>query len=318
MIRFFGKVVIDVNYAHFGELLKNIRTSYNITLEQLADGICSVRQLSRVENGENNPSLYLIHSFSLKLNINLQEYYRYYFTSGSFSAYKIKAKFEQLISEKNLLGLRGFIETIESMEDFQSGDNRQYILYGKALCSAHLDKDNEQSIKYCTEGLNIVNPGFDVKNFKNQFYSGVSLTMINLIATNYIRLGYENKALPIMEDIFSILEHHFVDIPFNMYRSIDFEKKLYQSTSYNLSLIFMNLKQIDKALEYVDRGIFFSKKDNYMRFLPELMAQKSRILLKMNKIDEASKLFTDSLSFYRLCRGEDEVKKLEKEIEELF
>lgn len=307
-----------MNYTHFGELLKDIRTSNNMTLEQLADGICSVRQLSRIENGENNPSLFLIHSFSLKLNVNLQEYYRFYFTSGSFAAHNLKTKIEKLISESNLSELRNFINSVENLPEFQSGENKQYILYSKALCTAHIDKDNDSSIRYCEEGLKIINPDFNINNIKDQFYSGVSLTMINLIATNYIRLEQHEKSLPIMEDMFSILERHFFQVPFIMYRSTDFEKKLYQTTTFNLSMISMNLKQFNKALEYVDKGINFSKKHSYMRFLPELLARKSRLLLEMNKRNEAKELFKDTLSFYRLLKSDSEIRKLENEIKESF
>lgn len=42
-----------------------------MTLENLAEGIWSVRQLSRIKKGDNHPSLYVIHNLSKKLNIDL-------------------------------------------------------------------------------------------------------------------------------------------------------------------------------------------------------------------------------------------------------
>lgn len=80
----------------------------------------------------------------------------------------------------------------------------------------------------------------------------------------------------------------------------------------------MKLKQLNKALEYVDKGIYFSKKHSYMRFLPELLARKSRLLLEMNKRNEAKELFKDTLSFYRLLKSDSEIIKLENEIKESF
>lgn len=62
-----------MDYKHFGELLKEIRTSKGLTLQDLAEDICSVRQLSRIEKGENNPSVYILHNLSKKLNIDLQD-----------------------------------------------------------------------------------------------------------------------------------------------------------------------------------------------------------------------------------------------------
>lgn len=55
-----------MNYGHFGELLKEIRNSRGLTQEQLAENICSVRQLSRIESGENEPSIYISYIIYLK------------------------------------------------------------------------------------------------------------------------------------------------------------------------------------------------------------------------------------------------------------
>lgn len=305
-------------YKHFGELLKEIRTSNNITLEQLAEGICSVRQLSRIERGENNPSLYILHHISIKLNIDLQEYYRIHFSSGSFEAYDYKSKLEQLLINLDLYSVRELIEKIENQEHFKRGENRQYIIYGKALCSANLDKDYELSNKFCIEGLQIEDPAFNINKFEDKIYSNIGLTMINLIAVNYNRMGRYDESFEIFKSLFSVLENHIFNAPFSMYNSLAFEKKLYQSTSCNLSIIYSDKGQYDIAMKYVNKGIDFSIKENYMRFLPELLSQKSRVLYKIGYSEESYMAYQDCLSLNRLCRGTEQVKKIEDEIKEKF
>lgn len=307
-----------MHYKHFGELLKEIRTANNITLEQLADGICSVRQLSRIERGENNPSLYILHNISIKLNIDLQEYYRIHFSSGSFEAYDYKSKLEQLLINSDLYGVRDLINKVENQEHFKSGENRQYIIYGKALCIANLDKDYEQSNRLCIEGLLIEDPLFNINKFEDKIYSNIGLTMINLIAVNYNKMDQYEKSFEIFKSLFLVLENHIFNAPFSMYNSMTFEKKLFQSTSCNLSIIYSDKEQYDMAMEYVNKGISFSIKENYMRFLPELLAQKSRLLYKIGNLEESSNCYQDCLSLYRLCRNSEQVEKIKKEIEEKF
>lgn len=309
-----------MNYNHFGELLKEIRTMNNMTLDQLAEGICSTRHLSRIERGENNPSLYIIHNISKKLNIDLQEYYRIYFCSGSFIAYDFKSKFEQLLENSNIIGLKELIARIEKIDEFQTGENRQYVLYGKALYSSYLDSNYTLSNNYCVEGIQIENSSFqlDMGILENRLYSNVGLTMINLIGGNYNRMGEKDKAFNLSENLFLLLDYHIFHTPYTMYRTLDFEKRIYQSICYNLSTLCMKKSLYDKSLEYVNKGILLSKKENYMRFFPELLAQKSRLLYKMGSFDESYNAFKDCLSFYRICRNEDETKKIKEEIENTF
>lgn len=291
-----------------------------MTLEQLAEGICSPRQLSRIEGGENNPSLYIIHNISKKLNIDLQEYYRIYFCSGSFIVYDFKSKFEQLLENSDIIGLKELICRIEEIDEFKTGENRQYVLYGKALSSTYLDKDYTTSNNYCLEGIKIEDPNFqmDMKMVENRLYSNVGLTMINLIASNYNRLGEEDKSFDKISKLFLLLDYHIFQTPYIMYRKLNFEKRLYQSTCYNLSILHMQKCLYDKSFEYVNKGISLSIDENYMCYLPELLAQKSRLLYKMGKYHESYYTFKDCLSLYRVCKSEEETKKIKEEIHNTF
>ena len=305
-----------MNFNHFGELLKHVRTLNNISIERLSEGICSTRQLIRIENGENNPSLFILHNLSIKLNMDLQEYYRIHFCSGSFLAQSYKNKYESLIVIQNYSELRELIEEMENIDEFHEGENLQYIFYGKAICSTYFDKDYAISNDYCFKGLTIEDPLFNLDTIKNKIYSNVGLTMINLIASNYNLLNEKDKSCKIFEDLSIILGNQIYNSPFPMYRSLDFQKKLYQSITHNLGLIFKNKKQYDKALSYINEGIELSLKENYMRFLPELLRQKSRLLFKMGDYMESLKSYEICLGLYKLARKAEAIKDLEKEIEE--
>lgn len=305
-----------MNFNHFGQFLKYIRTLNDVSIERLSEGICSTRQLIRIENGENNPSIYILHNLSIKLNIDLQEYYRIYFCTGSFLAKKYKDNFNNLIISGDYNALKQLVQEMEDMGEFQKGENLQYIFYGKALCSTHLDKDYSHSNDYCFEGLTIEDSDFSLDSIKNKIYSNVGLTIINLIAVNVSRLNKKDKSYKILEDLFHVLDNQIFNSPFPMYRSLDFQKKLYQSITNNLGVIFMDKGQYDKALNYISKGIELSLKESYMRFLPELLHQKSRLLYKMKDYEESRKSYEICLSFYKLSRKVEDLKDLEKEIEE--
>lgn len=311
-------VGIFMNYGHFGEFLKYVRKSSGMTLEQLSNGICSVRQLSRIEKGENTASLFILHYLSEKLNIDLQEYSRIFFTSGNFKAYSIKNSISNLIKNQDLVNLKEFINSVEDLDEFKYGENKQYILYSRALCLTYLDYDYLKSIDYCLEGLKIEDKNFRITEITDRIYSSVGLTMINLISVNYDKLGKTDLSFLISEQLFALLENQIFNSKFNRYSSQDFEKKLYQSLGNNLSFFYMNKKQYHKSFEFVDKSIKFSIEQSYMRFLPELLLQKSKLLFKMGMIYESHESYKACLNFYKVLRNDDEVRNLEKEIKDLF
>lgn len=307
-----------MNYNHFGELLKEIRTSNNLTLDELSNDICSTRHLSRIESGESNPSVYVLHHLSKKLNIDLHEFYRIVFTSGSFENQKIKLKIRQLIAKGEDDTLEKLIYELETNKDFKEGENLQYILYGKAICSAYIHKDYEQSNLYCLEGIYIEDPDFNIETIDNNLYSNVALTLINLMGSNYAKMKKDKISIQIFEKLMIILDNYILNNPFPMYRSTDIEKKMYQVTSFNLSKLHISNKNYEKSLKYVNKGINFSIKENYMRFLPELLAQKSRLLFEMGQVQESKESYEICLNLYKLCRTQEKIHEIENEIKEKF
>lgn len=56
-----------------GERIRYFRKLQGLTQEQLSQGICSVSHLSKIENGYENPSIYIIEDLCKKLNISSEE-----------------------------------------------------------------------------------------------------------------------------------------------------------------------------------------------------------------------------------------------------
>ena len=55
-----------------------------------------------------------------------------------------------------------------------------------------------------------------------------------------------------------------------------------------------------------------------MGFLPELLAQKSRILFNLGLIQEAHEAYEVCLNLYKLCRSQEEIQVIKNEIKNNF
>jgi transcriptional regulator with XRE-family HTH domain len=130
-----------MHYEHFGMLLQELRKKHNMSREKLAENICTTKQIYRLEKGTSEPSIYLLHQLSIKFNMDLNEYYKMYFTKNTLVGLEGTKTINLAIENENLDLIKSLIEKYESLEDFKQGHNLQHIYYGKALLSALSDKD---------------------------------------------------------------------------------------------------------------------------------------------------------------------------------
>ena len=60
-----------------GTVIKKLREKNGLTQKQLAEGICSPRHLSRIEQNISEMNIYFLCEFSFRLGENLLEYLPY-------------------------------------------------------------------------------------------------------------------------------------------------------------------------------------------------------------------------------------------------
>lgn len=79
---------------YIGDLIKKIRLSKSMTQNNLAKGICSVKQISRVEKNQSSPTAYLLHEIANRLGVEIFEYFPY---AADPYAYELKTEFDILM-----------------------------------------------------------------------------------------------------------------------------------------------------------------------------------------------------------------------------
>jgi transcriptional regulator with XRE-family HTH domain len=303
-----------MNYEHFGNLLRELRESRNLTREQLAQNICTPKQIYRIEKGYSEPSICLLNQLSIKLNIDLNEYFKMHFSNHSIIGFEGIKNINNAIEQNDIQKIKELVVKYESLEEFKHGENLQHILYGKSLCSALLDNNYNLSLKYCIEGLRIENPSFTIDTISQSTYSNVGLALINCISKNYLALHQTEIGIKVLHSLLYVLEQYIIYSPYPIYQATQFSKKIYQNTLYNLSFYFMNNGDIYRSLEYVNKGIEFSLKEYNLRFLPDLQLMKFKLLYRLENYEEAKDYYIRVIYLYKITNQEDKLKKLEDEV----
>ncbi|MGB8455793.1 MAG: helix-turn-helix transcriptional regulator [Anaerocolumna sp.] len=181
-----------MRYEHFGILLQELRGRYNLSREKLAQNICMPKQIYRIEKGVSEPSIYLLHQLSIKFNLDLNEYYKMYFTKNTIIGLEGTKAINIAIDNGDLPSLKSLVNSYEMLEDFKSGQNLQHIYYGKALCSSLIDEDYKTSLDYCFKGIQVECLEFTIYNISNNTHSNISLALLNCTSQKKIVVVIEN------------------------------------------------------------------------------------------------------------------------------
>jgi transcriptional regulator with XRE-family HTH domain len=300
-----------MNYKHFGEFLKELRISRNMTREQLAQDICTPKQIYRIEKGVYEPSLYLINKLSIKFNMDLNEYFKMYFTSNTIVGLEGIKSINAALESDNIPLLKSLIDKFEKLDDFTKGENLQHIYYGKALCSALLDNNYKLSLNYCYLGIQIEYPKFNIDNISKNMYSNVGISLLNCIAQNFFAMNQYKNGMKVLTELLMVLETYVINSPYPLFKASQFSKKIYQVVLYNVGVHLFNHGDIKKALNYVEKGITFSLKEYNLRHLPNLIFMKFKILYFMQKYEEASEYYNRAIYLYKITDNKTILTELE-------
>ncbi|WMJ90481.1 helix-turn-helix transcriptional regulator [Anaerocolumna sp. MB42-C2] len=300
-----------MNYEHFGEFLRELRLSRNMTREQLAQDICTPKQIYRIEKGVYEPSLYLINQLSIKFNMDLNEYFKMYFTNITILGLEGIKSINAAIEKGNMQLLRTIIDKYEKFEDFKKGENLQHIYYGKALCSALLDSDYKSSLDYCYKGIWIEYSEFNIDNISKNMYSNVGISLLHCMAQNYLAMNQNIKGMIVLTELIGTLETYVINSPYTLFQASQFSQKVYQLLLYNTGVHLFNHGEIEEALNYVEKGIAFSLKVYNLRHLPDLIFMKFKILYCVHKYEEAKEYYNRAFYLYKIANEESILAELE-------
>lgn len=303
--------VENMEYEHFGYLLKELRTKYKMSREKLAQNICTPKQIYRIEKGESEPSIYLLHQLSIKFNLDLNEYYKMHFTSNTLVGLEGAKSISDAIHIGDLPLLNSLVLKYEKLKDFKKGENLQLIYYGKALCSALLNNDYNASLDYCIKGLCLECPAFTINVISKNMYSNIGISLLNCISQNYFALEQYHDGMKVLSEILTLLETFVVNSPYPMFKASLFSQRIYQVILHNLGIHLLEHGETKKALIYVEKGIDFSVKVYNLEYLPNLLLLKFKILYSEQEYKEAREYYNHIISLYKLTNQEAALSELE-------
>ncbi|WP_214804261.1 MULTISPECIES: helix-turn-helix domain-containing protein [unclassified Exiguobacterium] len=239
-----------------GLALRRLRKKHNLTQKDLANGICSQAEISKIESGTHSPTVDLLFALSRRLQVPITVFLDHTEQYNSLRTLddSLLMKFRNL--EYEII----FNESKEKLNKYSLSEEVTLLYkYYFHLCAYRLEKIDYRTCIVELQKLSEV--------YSTMYYSPKMLIRLkSAIATLY----YENKnfkrGIAVYKDLL-MLNFDNDELMIDRIRIL-----------YNFSKMLLDMNQISKALTYIEEGIFDSLRFKDMSLLGQLLFQKASAL----------------------------------------
>ena len=162
-----------------GRLIYILRKEQNISQAVLCQGLCSKSKLSKIENDQLQPDIFLSEALLQRLGVSERV-----FSFWGNSNYKILYELKSKILNSKLTSLKEQFALLKQFKELLSENNNILLQFYYALSYDFLD-ESERRIATLQNALNLTLPDFDILNINNYRLSLIELGIIGNIAYEY-------------------------------------------------------------------------------------------------------------------------------------
>lgn len=244
-------IMMYYNLKKFGQTLKEIRSSQNITQKDVCEKVLINQEtLRKIENGIVIPKQESLDLLSIALNVDLAKVFltcridNYdafealkntideHLESGAFDSLKEDLNNLQIIAEEN-------------MNQFFKNKITQLILMIEGLLIEVERQDYQISLDYYIKALSYTLANFSLTHYDTYHYNDLELRLLMNVALSLSQLGDHAVSLNLLEFCIAFCNKN------SSLQSNDLLSKVYYNTSY----IYHKTGSDQKALLYANLGI---------------------------------------------------------------
>ena len=275
-----------------GNYIRDMRIERGYSQEELCFGICSVGNLSKIENGIRLPNRRTVEAIMQRLGCG--DVFLQYSSKEEMKQVEICSQIVQKIANYEYEGLEELVNRFE--RTITKGDilNSQYCRFTRIILKQREDADWERGSRELEAVLRMTKPnGITMKGILKGLLTYNEMAILINIARDYRKLGKREEALEILYGLKQYMDTHM----------IDHEEKVqkYPMILFHLSNLLMDEKQYREVVELCDQGISISKENNRFCLFSRLLINRGIALMELQEKEQARKSFLEGYcAFYAL------------------
>ncbi len=253
----------------FGSIIKSRREEMGYTQEDLADGICSVPTLSRIENGERMPSKEHFEMLLQRLgysNTALDAYV----DAKEFHKHELKFQLRQAVILKQMGRARELLDGYKQIVINPTPIDKQFMILYQVLTGSEKYPQPERTTAF-EEALRLTCPRYEQNHFP-KVLSYEEIILINNIAISSFQANKKEEAVELLYGLKNYYENRVSD-PEEALRT-------QPMVLYNLSKYLGLMEKYNESIEISRLGIRLCTETGRCAALPGLMFNLSWSQLK--------------------------------------
>jgi len=275
-------------YFDIGPYLKKLREKKNMSRAQLAEGICSVSYITRIENGDRCPTSIILRQITQKLGIASEDLFRAIESPSSLYLKEILDQIFRYVEHYDFRSMYELITTEEENLEILSIHDKQLIQTAKHCSKALLNNDYKSGL---AESKKILELTYDNKNTPTDIeFLLLSLYGMFLLLNNQSEDAY----------------NHLINLK-KYVNNIRFIHSYVMFTRFYVYLILacFDLSKLDEAKLYIDYATDYCNEYNTVIVLRELYFLKGELCYRLGKEKEFKIWYDKSVTLNNLIKDSD-------------
>lgn len=293
-----------------GAVIKNRREELGITQEDLADGICSVPTLSRIENGERMPTKDHFEMLMQRLGYSAMSL-DFFTDKQDFQTYELKFKIRQEYVSRNYALAGKYMKELESTLENPTKIDRQFILLHDVLINESKYSNGER-LEQLEAAIQLTCPKFK-SGVIPKVLSYDEIILLNNIAICHNAQGDTAQAIEILTALKEYFDHHVI--------SVEEALRTQPMILYNLSKYLGLSGRYDECIEICDLGIRIARKTGRCSLLGKTLFNRAWALLQRNRTEDrevAKRALKDAIYFSHVIGDQKNLKIMQEFYTESF
>lgn len=277
---------------YIGNVIKALRILKGLTQSQVSENICSIKQLSRIERNESNPTSYLLSLISERLGHELYEYLPY---TTEANAFELKNELSLAIDYYHKQHFSKSLDILLNSECLNSTENKLINMEMAWLLGAlanYIDVPVKVDENYFIYLLKKQRTFITLDELFGFTLSCLEYKILNSLIVIYLNdKKYKKAELLLLKCIQSYEKYHSKITDTSYVRFI-----------YNLSRLYLILDRYEDAANNSLKGLNHCLKNNSITLFPDLCNLYGRSIYKLDDIDKGKEFIKSYIFFNELLK----------------
>jgi transcriptional regulator with XRE-family HTH domain len=288
-----------MDFYAVGKKIKELRKNIGISQEELANGICTQAQISKIEKGIVFPYASTLYLISQKLGVDVNYFFDIGMTPRLDYVQEVSHQLKKARRTFNYDEIKQIVKAEEQNPLFlQNNANLQILKWHKGIYEYELDRDVKKAISTLKEAINLTH--------KNKVYSERELEILISIG-----MFYFNEDIDLAKEVFKEIMEGIMLLPY----LADYTIKT--RFFYNYARLLTRSEKVTESIKYCHEGISWCLQKDTMFLLGELHYQIGYNYELLGKKEEAKKYMEKALVVFELQQDDKYIQFIKNKIKEL-